>query len=159
MDEPRDETQGRSPVFDDELAERALSAWLRMSTLISNERQSSVMRFNEALVCNLLICNEMEAPGTRLTATDLCERSHILKSQMNRILTSMEEAGIIHRERSADDRRCILVSLRHDSDVFTRQHERSLSMVRAVIDRLGPERCQEVIDVFDAVSDAAEEVL
>lgn len=154
-----EETAPDSLPIPDDLSERALSAWLRVSTLISNERQVSDMRFNEALVCNLLICNEMENPGTRLTATDLCRQSHILKSQMNRTLHAMEEAGIITRERSTTDRRRVLVSLRHDSDVFARQHEKSLALVNAVVAKLGIDKASEVIEVFNAVANAAEEVL
>ncbi len=74
----------------EELDERLLCAWLRLTTVISNERVVTAMPYNEALICNIL---DQEADGVPLTATDLCEKTKMLKSQMNRTLNSMEKKG------------------------------------------------------------------
>ena len=66
--------------------ERMLAAWLRVTTSVSQVHQLRDLRYNEALICNILMKNEIEHPGRRLTATDLCRESHILKSQINRTL-------------------------------------------------------------------------
>jgi DNA-binding MarR family transcriptional regulator len=140
--------------------ERILSAWLRVTTAVSSERQLSDMRYNEALVCNILLRHDMENPdGNPLTATDLCRKSNILKSQMNRTLQAMEDRGIILRERNDADHRQVLISLNDESHVFDREHSKVLRVVASVMDRMGWEHADEIVTVLNAISDAAEEVL
>jgi DNA-binding MarR family transcriptional regulator len=141
-------------------AERVLSAWLRVTTTVSGERQLSEMRYNEALVCNLLMRHGLDHPDKeRLTATDLCRQSNILKSQMNRTLQAMEDRGLIMRERNHTDHRQVLISLSDDCQVFDREHSRVLRLVSNLMDHMGWERADEVVDILNAISDAAEKVL
>ncbi len=64
--------------------------------------------FNEAFVCNLLSRQDAAQP---LTATDLCQRTKLLKSQMNKVLSEMERKGYIQRIRSEKDKRQVLLHL------------------------------------------------
>ena len=87
------------------LNEELLAAWLKLSSVVNNERIVSTIPFNEAHVCNLLYRRRLEAPNDYLTATDLCGKTRILKSQMNKVLASLERRGLIERFRARDDRR------------------------------------------------------
>lgn len=116
------------------------------------------LRYNEALICNILMKNEIEHPGRRLTATDLCRESHILKSQMNRTLQCMEEKGIIERQRSTEDRRRVYTRLRPDSVIYERQHDQVLDTVGAIAARVGTDNVDQIVDMLNAISEAAEEV-
>ena len=98
--------------------ERLLSAWLTLSSTLWNERVVSGMTFNEAFVCNLLSHQAQEAPDQPLTATDLCERTRLLKSQMNKVLSEMEKKGYIQRLRSTRDRRQIFLRLTEAGHVY-----------------------------------------
>ena len=80
--------------------EELLEAWLRLSTILCNDRIVSEMPYNEALICNILYRQEMQKEDKKLTATDLCKQTKMLKSQMNRTLQCMEEKKIITRQRS-----------------------------------------------------------
>ncbi len=71
------------------LNEKLLNAWLTLSSVVNNERIVSSIPFNEAHVCNLLYRQRMENPGVFLTATELCARTRMLKSQMNKVLASL----------------------------------------------------------------------
>ena len=74
------------------LSEELLTAWLRLTGAINNQRLVDGLSFNEAVVCGLL-----EREGRRggfLTASELCAKTKILKSQMNAILRSLEPAGV-----------------------------------------------------------------
>lgn len=138
------------------LDERLLSAWLQLSILISNDRVVSDMPFKEALICNIL----SKEGGSRLTATDLCEKTKTLKSQMNRILTSMEEKGLIYRERSTEDKRQVYVTLNWEqSAAYQKEHSKNLQLVNAIIDKLGKEKTELIIEDLATVSAIAEEVL
>ena len=68
--------------------EKILGAWLKLSTAICNERIVSELPYNESLVCGILHENAVERPEEKITATDLCEKTNIQKSQMNRILNT-----------------------------------------------------------------------
>ncbi len=138
--------------------ERMLAAWLRVTTSVSQVHQLRDLRYNEALICNILMKNEIEHPGRRLTATDLCRESHILKSQMNRTLQCMEEKGIIERQRSTEDRRRVYTRLRPDSVIYERQHDQVLDTVGAIAARVGTDNVDQIVDLLNAISEAAEEV-
>ena len=142
----------------EDLNEKLLSAWLRLSVNITNERVVSDMPYKEALVCNLL----SKAEGGRLTATDLCEQTKMLKSQMNRTLNSLEEKGLICRKRSDTDKRLIYVALTFDSErieLYHREHAKNLKLVDAIIERFGVERAECLIQELTEIADIAEEVL
>ena len=103
--------------------EKVLSAWLKLSTAICNERIVSELPYNESLVCGILHENAVEHPEEKITATDLCEKTNMQKSLMNRTLNSLEEKGLIFRKRSEKDKRQVFVSMNMDNaEVYERQH-------------------------------------
>lgn len=143
-----------------DLNEELLDAWLRLSTTIINDRVVSEMPYNEALICNILCKNMLENPNRRLTATDLCSETRMLKSQMNRTLNSMEEKKVILRERSALDKRQVYITLNLEQDeLYQKQHEKVLALVDAIIDRIGTKKAEEIVRLFSSISDIAEEVI
>ena len=91
--------------------EALLQAWLSLTAVICNRRMVSGMTFNEAVVCNHLLHQRQRAPDHPLTATDLCEKTSLLKSQMNQVLSSLEKQGYVIRSRSLADRRQVELSL------------------------------------------------
>ena len=126
--------------------ERMLAAWLRVTASVAQVQQFQELRYNEAVICNILMKNEVENPGHKLTATDLCNESHMLKSQMNRTLSSMEAKGIIKRERSDVDRRRVFTTLRPGSNIYERQHA------------VGEDDADKIVAMLNAISEAAEQV-
>lgn len=144
----------------DKLNEKLLDAWVRVSLAVNSERVVSEMPYNESVVCNILYRNERETKESRITATDLCNRTKILKSQMNRILNSLEGKGFITRERSAKDKRQVFVKFNMDkADLYVKQHAKILKLVDAFIEKFGKEKAVEIIDIFNGISDLAEEVI
>lgn len=142
------------------LNEQLLDAWLSLSTTIINDRIVSEMPYKESLICNILYKNQMQNPDIRLTATDLCNETSMLKSQMNRTLNSLERQGIISRERSEQDKRQVFITFHFDrAAAYQKQHEKILQMADAIITKLGAEKTQEIIRLFEAISDTANEVL
>lgn len=142
------------------LNEQLLDAWLTLSTTIINDRIVSEMPYNESLICNILYRNQMQEPAKRLTATDLCSETRMLKSQMNRTLNNMEKKGIISRERSVQDKRQVFVTFHPDrADAFQKQHEKILQMTDAIITKLGVKKTYEIIELFQIISDTADDVL
>lgn len=143
-----------------QLNEVLLGAWLKLSTAINNSRLVSEMSYNESLICNILYRNVTEHPEKALTATDLCAETKILKSQMNRILTQLEEKNLITRERSAKDKRKIFIRLTSEqSNTYLKQHEQILKLLDTIIEKLGEEQTKEIIRALNGISNVADEVI
>jgi len=143
-----------------QLNEVLLGAWLKLSTAINNSRLVSEMSYNESLICNILYRSATEFPDKALTATDLCEETKILKSQMNRILTQLEDKKLITRERSKQDKRKVFIQLTTEqSNAYLKQHEQILKLLDSIIEKLGEEQTKEVIRALNGISDIADEVI
>lgn len=140
--------------------EKVLEAWLRLSTTICNERIVSRMPYNEAVICGILYYNEKAKKNEKITATELCTRVRMLKSQMNRTLNSMEEKGLIKRERSVSDKRQVYVTLNMENvEIYEQQHEKILEFVDTLLERIGKDKAGEIIRLFHLIADTADEVM
>lgn len=139
--------------------EELLEAWLRLSTVLCNDRIVSEMPYNEALICNILYRQQLQKKEQKLTATDLCKQTKMLKSQMNRTLQCMEEKKIITRQRSSSDKRQVFISLNPDTESFRAQHRKSLQLIDALARKAGPEKSRETIQLFTFIADMAEEIM
>lgn len=139
--------------------EALLGAWLRLSTSVNNSRLVSDIPYNESLICNILYHSTLEQPENRLTATDLCCMTKMLKSQMNRTLNQLEDKKMITRERSAEDKRKVYISLNPTQmEEYLTQHAKILELLDAIIDRLGETETKNAIHVMHTISDIAEEL-
>lgn len=134
------------------LNDELLSVWLQLTNVIDNERLVEGMPFNEALVCGLL------SGGCR-TASELCAETRILKSQMNAILRSLEDKGVIARQRSRSDRRQVeLRLLPQGLERYMESHRQVLSMVDRLIGEMGEASVytllpllRQAADIFDTI--------
>lgn len=143
-----------------DLNETLLTAWLRLSTSIHNSRVVSELTYNESLICNLLYENSLLQNAKKLTATDLCQKTKILKSQMNRTLNHLEEMGIISRERSSQDKRRVFITMNKEhASKYNKQHEQILALLDSIITKLGREDAAQTVKVLNMISDIADEVL
>jgi len=146
------------------LDEELLAAWLRLTTVIDNQRlavscaaDQPRLPFNEAMVCGLLVRAQEE--GCCLTASDLCRETRILKSQMNAILRSLERKGILSRRRSEGDRRRIELELLPEGMArYQEGHQRIQRLASRLISEMGEENIltllpllRQAADSFDAM--------
>lgn len=140
--------------------ETLLNTWLRLSTAINNSRVVSEMTYNESLICNILYQHSFGEIKQKLTATDLCHKTKILKSQMNRTLNHLEKIGIITKERSTEDKRRVFISLnKTHAHKYEKQHMEILTLLDTIIEKLGAEKAQQTIEILNIISDIADEVL
>ena len=138
-----------------EINEKVLSSWVKMTTVINNDKITCSLPFNEAMICRYLYLNR----NKNVIASQLCEWIGIQKSQMNRTLTNMENKNLIHRVRNEEDRRQIFVVLNEEMiEVYRKQHEDVLNIVDRICDELGEDKSKEVIEIFDLISKTAKDV-
>lgn len=144
----------------EKINEDLLDVWLTLSRTIINDRLVSDMPYNEARICNILYRNQRYHPQQRLTATNLCNETNMLKSQMNRTLNQMEKKGLIIRERSSLDKRNVFISLDpQKAEVYIAQHTKILELVDRIIEKIGKEKTMELIELLTTISAIAHEVI
>ena len=120
------------------IGEELLRVWLSLSAVICSRRMVSGMTFNQAVVCNHLIHRDQTDPQRPLTATDLCEKMGLLKSQMNGILDQLEAKGYIERIRSSQDRRQICLRITEEGKTaYGISHRQASALLSALVDRVG----------------------
>lgn len=142
------------------LNEKVLSAWLTISSVVNNERIVSSVPFNEAHVCNLLYRQRLESPEVYLTATELCAQTRMLKSQMNKVLVSLENQNMIERFPAPEDKRKAYIRLVEENlPKFEAVHARSIALVDRAIERLGEEDANQLADLFLRVANYVDESL
>ena len=118
---------------------------------MQNRRMVTGLSYNEALVFNLMYRQR----DKHYTATELCGLTNFLKSQMNRTLCQMEDKGLIQRVRSKEDKRNVyIMPTLKGEEVYFKEHEEVLEIVRQVISKLGPEKTVQVEKVLNEVADA-----
>lgn len=136
--------------------ERLLSAWLTLSSTLWNERIVTGMTFNEAFVCNLLSRQDAAQP---LTATDLCQRTKLLKSQMNKVLSEMERKGYVQRMRSEKDKRQVLLSLTEAGQTaYAKEHSGISEILHRLVEDLGEEKALHAADIVEEITQSLEKI-
>lgn len=140
------------------LNEELLTAWLRLGVVVDNQRLVSDIPFNEVLVCGILL--RAQEQGQALTASDLCARTRILKSQMNALLNSLEKKGYLRRQRSQTDLRRVELSLLPvGAERYLESHRQTLALVDRLIDAVGRENVETLIPLLLQAADSFDRIL
>ncbi len=141
------------------LSEQLLESWLDISAIIRNDRIVNGLTFNETFICNILLRQKKKDDKIYLTAMDLCASTGILKSQMNRCLTSLEEKGLIERFRSEEDKRKVYIKFREEnSRLYEEEHQHSLKIPNKLIQRMGEEKIEQIIGLLDEIIDTIKKI-
>ncbi|MBP3656687.1 MAG: MarR family transcriptional regulator [Clostridia bacterium] len=138
-------------------ADLLLDAWLRLSSSLWNTRIVNTMTFNEAHVLGILLRHQEQEP---LTATDLIRRTRLLKSQMNKLLTTLEDKGFIERERSEQDKRMFRIILTDEGrSAYLAEHAGVTAIMEKLITKLGEEKAFSLTRDLNEVCGALDDVL
>ena len=135
-----------------------LYAWLDLSSTLWNTRIVNSMTYNEAHIMGLLLrFGSEEHP---LTATDLIRRTRLLKSQMNKILTALENQGFISRTRASTDKRMIHIHLTEEGrSAYLEQHKGVENILSSLIARFGEERALSVAQDLSEITSILDEIV
>ena len=132
--------------------DRLLAAWLSLTSTLWNKRLVSTLTYNEAHVLGILL--RAEDTGRACTATMLIAETRLLKSQMNKVLTTLEDKGFLLRTRSEEDRRVILIHLTDTGrTAYLAEHEHIAAILDQLIETLGEDKARELTNgINEAVS-------
>lgn len=138
--------------------DKLLNAWLSLTSTLWNTRIVQSMTYNEAHVMGILL--RRSTPQNPLTATDLIKRTHLLKSQMNKILSTLESKGYILRLRSESDRRMAHIMLTDEGrSAYLAEHTGVEEILTRLIEQLGPERAMRIAGDLNDVTDLLTNIL
>jgi DNA-binding MarR family transcriptional regulator len=141
----------------EELMEDLLGAWMAMSIGIKGNRILKALSFNEMVICRLLYRAGQE--GREITATDLCHETRLLKSQVNKVLSDLEEKGLLYRHRdSADKRRVFLKMTEEKKGIYLKEHRHVMSIIQQVCDRLSKQEIEILVEKMGKVVEVMDEV-
>ena len=138
----------------DATCEELLTSWLSLSATVRNERMVKQLTFREVFICHILY-REMKACDTpKVTASDIIAQTGMLKSQANKVLVTMEDNGLILREKSETDKRKIYIYLtRKGITCYREEHAGILKILRQVCHALGDRKIKSFIDAMNTVTD------
>ena len=138
--------------------DKLLDAWLSLTSTLWNTRIVQSMTYNEAHVMGILLRHS--TPDNPLTATDLIRRTHLLKSQMNKILSTLESKGYIVRLRAKNDRRMAHILLTEEGrDAYLAEHAGVEDILQMLIDRLGADRAIRIASDLNDVITILDDIL
>lgn len=136
-----------------DIGEELLRTWLELAAAIWSRQMVSGMTYNEAVVSNLLLHQQQENPKTPLTATELCEKTNIRKSQMNLLLGSLEKQGYLRRCRSEKDRRRVELYLTETGKTaYLASHQQGRALIDAIMAQLGEENTRALTAQLEQVN-------
>lgn len=139
--------------------EQFLNIWLEITSIINNQRLVTDLTFNEAHVCNLL-WRQSNCQPDYLTPTELCAKTGMIKSLMNRTLNLLEQKELIIRSRSEKNRRVVQVRLNEQQkDYFLKEHEHSISIIDSLSQYWGKENNAQILDSLRFIAEAAQHTL
>lgn len=138
--------------------DRLLDAWLNLTSTLWNTRIVSSMTFNEAHVLGLLL-RHRDDPAP-MTATALIARTHLLKSQMNKVLTTLESKGYVVRARAQSDRRLVLIRLTPEGEAaYRREHADIETLLTSLVGRIGEAQALSLAAEINGLTDALGDIL
>ena len=137
--------------------EKLLDAWMAMAIGIKGNRILKTLSFNEMVICRLLCQAGQE--DRRITATDICRETRLLKSQVNKVLNDMEIKGLIYRQRDVGDKRRVFLLMKEESmETYLSEHARVMTIVEQVGERLGRQEVETLIDKMIKVVAVMDEI-
>ncbi len=139
-------------------AEELLEAWLSLTSTLWNTRLVSSITFNEAHVLGILL--RRSTPQNPLTATDLIKQTHLLKSQMNKILSTLEQKQYILRMRAEHDRRMAHIRLTDEGRrAYLAEHVGVQAILRELIGRIGDGRARALANELNDITAQMDDIL
>jgi len=140
------------------LGDKLLDVWLNLTSTLWNTRLVNGMTFNEAHVLGILLRHSTE--HTPMTATDLIHRTRLLKSQMNKILTTLETQGYITRTRAESDKRLIHIRLTQEGqDAYLEQHKDVEEILTRLLESIGEDCARRAIADLSEITLALDDIL
>lgn len=124
------------------LEEEMLRSYINMSANIKENRLLSDLSFNEIMVMNLIVEEEM-------SFKELQNRLNILKSQLNRIINDLKNKSLIETYIPLDDKRKLMIKKGSNIALYFNEHEKMLKLMSLVKKELGENDFKKLIELLN----------
>lgn len=126
-----------------------IQAWVGLSGMLKNSRFTKELPYNESIVM-LQLYQAGEQP---ISIKQITDKTHILKSQVNRTINSLEEKGLLERCQHGGDRRLGYVRLRKERlEIFLQVHAASMEIAKDISNIIGPEDTDHFIRIVNKLA-------
>lgn len=125
---------------------RALDAFIKLTRAVNRLVASlDASLADQGLTGSQLAVLEAVLHLGPMSQTALCEKLLLSGGNLTLVVTNLEKAGWVKRERTAEDRRVVIVSLSREG--------------RRLIERIFPTHARRIAELFGALSAAEQETL
>lgn len=126
-----------------------IQAWVQLSGMLKNSRFTKELPYNEAVVMLQLY----QAGDNPISMKEITAQTHMLKSQVNRTINSLEEKGLLERCEGEGDRRVGYVrSVKEKMDLFLQVHASSMEIAKDISAIIGPEDTDHFIRIVNKLA-------
>ena len=102
----------------------------------------------------IMAVSRLEGEGRKVRSGDIAECGHATPSAVSQTLKSLEEKGLITRQRDKGDSRAVTVHLTEDGRAFSaRGRELHEQMIDKVLTYLGPEDAEHLVRIVERLAD------
>lgn len=134
------------------LEERIITAWVKLTGVLKNTRITQGMIYNEAIVMNLVYHRYLEDGEGLVSFKEIVQRTQMLKSLVNRTIDSLVKQGYLEKTDGKDKRTTFVRA--KDLDAYIDEHEKTLALVRNIIDTIGKEDAEAFVRLAEKISAA-----
>lgn len=133
-------------------SEELIKIWNQLSYVLKPKRLFSKLSYNEQTICSILMNNE-----ECYTATDLIQMTGLLKSQMNKIMSQLEEKKVIERVRLKEDKRKMVIFLTdYGKSLYKSEHQIVLEIGNHITQQLGNEKSEQLVSLMKEALESIE---
>lgn len=126
-----------------------IQSWVQLSGMLKNSRFTKELPYNEAIVMLQLY----QAGNSPISMKEITAKTHMLKSQVNRTINSLEEKGLLERCESEGDRRVGYVrAIKERMDLFLQVHASSMDIAENISNIIGPEDTDHFIRIVNKLA-------
>ena len=102
----------------------------------------------------IMAVSRLEGEGRKVRSGDIAKCGHATPSAVSQTLKSLEEKGLITRQRDKGDSRAVTVHLTEDGHAFSaRGRELHEQMIDEVLTYLGPEDAEHLVRIVERLAD------
>ena len=132
-----------------------LTAWVKLSGILKNNRITKGLLYNEATVMLLLYSRYTEDGVGLISVKEIIAQTGMLKSLVNRTINSLEKKGLLVRQAGEKDKRTLYVRCVEEKlDVFLQVHASSLGVAKGILDIIGPDDAEAFIRIVGKLDKA-----
>ena len=132
-----------------ELEEELIRAWIKITSIIKNNRIFENVSYNEAIILNLVYQKFKNGDG--IYVQDIIKYTKMLKSLVNRTLNSLSEKGFINKVQ--DKNKLIVYFNEAKKSDYLKIHEHTLEYMHPIVEKIGKEDIIEFIRIVNKIEE------